>query len=81
MSTNFNRGDVDYDYDMYKNRIRKYVVTDFTGKGKERKPVWIRVDGFDPERGFNNLNRFSEGSYFSEAPSEKTKKVKNDKNT
>ena len=68
MSRDFNRGDVDYDYDMYKNRIRKYVVTGFVGKYPNRQTVWCRVPGYCPEKGFNNLDRSIDGSYFSEIP-------------
>ena len=76
MSRDYNRGDVDYDYDMYRNRIRKYVVSGFVGKFRERTPVWSQVHGFCTEKGLSNLKRDVDGSYFSEAPVQKTKKEK-----
>ena len=57
MSRNFNRGDVDYDYDMYRNRIRKFVVSGFIGKFKDRTPIWSQVQGFCPEKGLKNLKK------------------------
>ncbi len=74
MSRDFNRGDVDYDHDMYKNRIRKYVVTGFVGKYPNRQIIWTRVEGFSPERGLDNLERSTDGSYFSEIPVKKENK-------
>ena len=71
MFKDFERGNVDYDYDMYKNRIRKYVVSGFVGKYPNRKPVWSQVEGFSPEKGFNNLNRIIGGIPFSEILSQK----------
>lgn len=50
-------GTVDYDYDRYKNRIRKFVVTKMIKEGRFYKPVWHQVEGFSPERGLNNINR------------------------
>lgn len=73
MSRDFNRGDVDYDYDMYKNRIRKFVVTGFIGKFRDRKPIWNRIEGYSPERGLSNLKRFDTSS-FNEVPTQEEKK-------
>lgn len=50
-------GLVDYDYDRYKNKVRKYVVTSYVEVGEKMVPVWHQVSGFCPENDINNFKR------------------------
>lgn len=47
------RGKVDYEEDMYENRIRKLVLTSFVKLNGINRPVRAEVEGFMPEKGFD----------------------------
>lgn len=45
------RSNVTYDYDMYKNKIRKYVKVGTYRDGKDRRDIWKEDEHFVPEKG------------------------------
>ncbi len=62
---NYQIGEVDYDYGMYHNRVRKYVIVRFDEEERTRRnkivkvmiPIWHQVKGFKPEIGLDNITR------------------------
>ena len=44
------KGSIDYDYDKYGRKIRKYIVTGLQKVHGKHFPVWEQVLDFKPER-------------------------------
>ena len=42
---------IDYDYDIYGNRIRKFVKVGTAKEGKDRKSIWKQDENYVPETG------------------------------
>lgn len=57
MSKEIRVGTVDYDYDKYGNRIRKFVLDHYTRERGKRVPVWKQDENFKAETGFENIKR------------------------
>ena len=50
-------GDVDYEYDMYRNRIRRYTVTKISGRGQSTMVTWDLDDTFVAEKGLTKIEK------------------------